>query len=76
MICLIVIEVFLIVIGVINYTVSTKAVVLTEISKINLKEYINHKNGKDKDENDDESGDENNVDEDTVMDEIEKKLIN
>ena len=38
MICLIVIEVFLIVIGVINYTVSTKAVVLTEISKINATE--------------------------------------
>ena len=39
---------------------------------MNLKEYINHKNGKDKDENDDESGYENNDDEDTVMDEIEK----
>ena len=40
---------------------------INKISKMNLKEYIKHKNGKDKDENDDE---------DIVMDEIDKKLIN
>ena len=38
---------------------------INKICKMNLKEYIKHKNGRDKDENDDE---------DTVMDEIEKKI--
>ena len=39
---------------------------------MNLKEYINHKNGKDKDEKEVENEDEG--EEDTVMDEIEKKI--
>ena len=44
---------------------------INKISKINLKEYIEHKNGNDKDENKAENEDED--EEDTVMDEIEKK---
>ena len=38
---------------------------------MNLNEYTKHKNWKDKDENEDEINDE----EDTVMNEIKKKLI-
>ena len=47
---------------------------INKISKMNLKEYIEHKNGKDKDENKAENEDED--EEDTVMDEIEKKSTN